>query len=327
MDTRKKRITRWIIAIAIAALLLGAEFLWKNVISVEKEPFIVCAPEDMEKAFKHALKMAGMNSEYEIIMTDDPTNANILVDYAKEKDESFIKFAFSTFIVGYSPNNSYSDKLAKNSLFVVSPYIKDAYEINLTKLIDDIIANKDIEDYGIEGYSKMKVVYPAESTIYWHDFYNLMLIAANNGKYPVSASDYAKAVSKLNSFFASKNTEGVTDFEDRVIRYGGFTPDIFYIMPEIIFLSKKYDVDYIYPTETLYFNYYLKADELGSRIIPFFDERDFTFWKTFYDKLYNYRTDKKTTISSINGYIEDVRNVYNIVPITEAVHPQIEAKE
>lgn len=334
MEARKKRIKLWVIFAIIAMLLLGAEALYKNVIIKEKEPFMVYAPNEMEGAFNAALRDAKLKSDYKIVLTDNKEEAMVRILYSDDiKDKPFKEelkpFAFSPFIVGYSPDDSHSKKLKEKSLVEVSPY-SSMYEIDLTKLIDAVIDGKNLKDYGIDGYGKIKVVYPDKSTVYWYDFYNLMLITANNGDYPVTSSEYNKAVSKLNQFFASENAKAVTNFSDEVIRHGGFSPDIFYIMPEYLFVTKAYYVDYLYPTETIYFNCYIEFVNLGSQI-----SRDNAMKKhsefsdNFYEKLgrVGYRTKENQRCLWNNSYIQGVRNEYNIVPISEVVSFKIEKEE
>ena len=171
MQVRKKRIKGWIIMVMIAFALLSCDYLFGKDFGKPKENLVICAPNDMEKAFKFALKRAGMKSKYNIVITDNPKNANIVVDYAKDADSSYEKLAFSPFIVAYDDEKSYLKKLEDSELVKKSAYEDTIYEIDLLSIVNATIDGKKLDEYGIEGFENVKVVYPAESTIYWHDFY------------------------------------------------------------------------------------------------------------------------------------------------------------
>lgn len=321
---REQRITWWIIWIIIAVGFIGIEAFCTNVISKEKEPFYVYAPSDMKEAFKRALKMSDMSSEYEVIMTDSEENANVVVSYNKENDSSYTQFAFSPYVVAYSYD--YSSDFFECELVKERMNLKGYYEISLSNLIDAILNEKEWKDYGLEDVGMIQVAYPDPSTVYWESFYNLMLIAANGGKYPTESSSYSKAVTKLSNFFASDNTYAITDFYEKLSFSGGFNKDIFYIAPEKLFINKKWNVSFFAPTETLPFNYYLKADSLGSRILPNLNK--YTDWdsSTFYTNLNGvyYRSKSYPELYWNSRNIKGFRNIFNIVRIPDSVDWQVE---
>ena len=274
-SARKMRITQWIYWILLAFLLIGADYFYTNVILKERESFKVYAPSDMEDAFKVAFKLSKLDSDYDFVMTDNPDEANVSICYGTDADDTCSRVAFSPFVILYSAN---VDKIFLESDIVEeNASYKGSYEINLSKLINVVITDKEWKDYGVEGFGKVKVAYPDPKTEYWHDFYDLMLIAANDGTYPIEIAEYNNAVLKLEAFFASDNAEAILDFKEKVFMSGGFTKDILYIGPEKLFfdINKNYQGNLFAPTETIYFNYYLKTDEVGSKILLYLDENDF----------------------------------------------------
>ena len=94
----RNRIVCWILCLAIALGLFFHQEV-KNFVDekflVEKASIYVYAHEDMEEGFKRALKMSGMKSTHKIVMTDDETKANIIVNTQKEYDPEYEKIAFS----------------------------------------------------------------------------------------------------------------------------------------------------------------------------------------------------------------------------------------
>ena len=323
-NVRKKRLVQWAICIVLAVLFILSENLYNYY--KEREFFTVCAPADMEGAFKAALKMADIDWDYELVMTDNPTNANVVIDYAKENNDSFMKIAFSPFAVAYCNDSYYAKTLLKSDFLQSSPYEDSYFEINLSEVIDIILENGDWEDYGIKGFDKVKVIYPDPSSIYWHDFYNLMLIAANEGKYPITESEYENASKVLSRFFESENTEACINYKEKILSKGGFTQDILYIGTEkylsSIATSLGESARFIYPTETVYFNYYMKTDEVGNKILPTLNkENNASYMADFYYYLNEnlYRSMDYLAINEDLRIISDERDVYNIVNIPEDV--------
>ena len=66
----------------------------------------------------------------------------------------------------------------------------------------------------------------------------------------------------------------------------------------------------LYPTRTVYFNYYIKTNELGSKLIE--NVEDSKFYEKLKDKFY--RSEKKSEILSHDA-IYGERNAFNIVDV------------
>ena len=322
MSARTGRITWWAICL-IAATIFFAIDSNSDELFKEKTPFYVCAPSDMEEAFEVAVKAAGMKSDYKIVITDNREIANVVVDYAKENDETFTKFVYTPFVVAYSNDSDYLKKLQKNNLITESNSAKNVLNIDVLNLIEIIKNESDWEDYGIDGFEKVKVAYPSQNSIYWNDFYNFMLVTVNNGVYPSETSEYEQAVTIINEFLMNKNAIPLDTFETLVRK--GFTQDILYIGPEKVFVDAANDYSQhgalFYPTKTVYFNYYLKTDELGSKILSSFDAVT-SFDGSFYGNLVDeyYRSESFPRISTSNGdYVGYDSNAFDVADIPKGI--------
>ncbi len=321
MSIRKKRIISWIVYLIFAGVLLVLDnFDIMNTLFKEKTSITVYAPSDMEKAFKAALKTSGLSSDYKIEITSNP-NANLCVAYGKENDPSYTKFAFSPFVIAYNTDDDYLDALKESNILIPSKFQKDYFEIDFLKVINEVIKEGNWSNLGIVDLEKIKVFYPSEETVYWNDFYDFMLVTVNNGNYPKTEIELQKSIEAINKFINSPYTDAVSDFYEQVSRVGGFPESAFFILPEKTLFSiynrsasngSTYLVQVLYPTATVYFNYYIKGDNLGQSIISAFET------SKFYSKLHgqDYRSIQQPNISYSNGkYIFGKRNIYNVIKI------------
>lgn len=316
-DVRTRRIKAWIIWVIIAFSFIGVEALFANVILKEKEEILVYAPSDMQSAFERVLVTADISSDYKVVMTNEEADADISVVNDKENDDTYQKIAYSPYVVAYG--YSYEKKLESSDIFEDS-------KINLSKLIDAIINEKEWKDFGIDVKGKIKVVYPDMKTKYWDSFYNLMLIAANGGKYPAYSSEYNKALAKVTSFLSSDNTYAVLNMSEKVAISGGFNLDVFYIGTEKEFLDMERNMSMFSLTETVSFNYYVKIDDISKKILPYREKYNNWSSATFNTNLNHayYRCEDMATIINNPSFVKSFSNVHNIVRIPEKTNIQIE---
>ncbi len=315
---RKKRFVFWAICIVIA-LIFG--YIDEEHFS-EKISVNVYAPDDMEKAFSAALKEAGLNSTHRIKMISEKEDADIIVDYSKEDDEEYSKFAFSPFVIAYNSDDDNLDEMEESGLILISEYYEDDYyDIDFKMVIDEVIEEGKWSNLGVddEDLNNIKIFYPAESTIYWDNFYDFMLVTVNNGEYPKDSQELENAEEYIERFLRSDFTEPVTDFEEQVVRTNGFPESAFYVLPEHtgFYVSSETSeyARFFYPTETVNFNYYLKTNsDVGKQIVNSIDDSD----SIFYDKLSqkSYRSQSVATIDpSIFNRIYDDRDAYKVVEV------------
>ena len=114
----------------------------------------------------------------------------------------------------------------------------------------------------------------------------------------------------------SNYTEAVSDYSQQIARTGGFTRNAFWILPENEFFSLNKNVKSIYPTITVYCNYYVKGDEIGKKVI---DTLNVSNWygHVFYNKLYYSGYRSKDYPNIYNGWdtFKGARDIYNIAQI------------
>lgn len=319
---RKGRIWSWIAAI-IAALVLSLGEGFFETITAEKNPLYVYAPSDMETAFKRALKCAGLIGEYTIVMTDDMSQANCVVQTGKEFDSEYTKIAYTPFVVAYNKSDSNIKKMVKSGLLEEAFFDNDYHEINFNKVVEEVVEEGKWENFGLKDLGTMKVFYPAPETEYYCDYYDFMLVAVNGGIYPKNESDLEKAMEQIKRFEQSNYTEAVTDFEEKFDRVGGFMENCLYLIPEKVAgdlagRNSQYG-RLFYPTTTVYVNYYVKVDELGSKLVEVFDISG-TVNGNFYDYLENenYRNSWDNTLeSAMSSYLYEERDVYNVLYLDE----------
>lgn len=321
MNPRSARIKQWVITAIVAIAIFGVGKLIEYKENLpEKQTITICAPQDMEGAFKDAIKMSDLKRTHKIVMSDNP-NSNIYVTYGKQGDVNYQKFAFSPFIVAYSNDESCYKALKKSEVCIPSVYDDEYYEINFLKVINEVIGDGQWSNLGIEKQDKIKVFYPSEETVYWSDFYNFLLVTVNNGRYPETVSELQTAEKVIEDFINSQYTEGISDFDEQAKRIGGFPTTAFYVLPEKdAYQLRENDggyVRFLYPTQTVYFNYYIKGDELGKQIIEAFDQSSVLY--DFYYELAaeSYRSSLISTLKD-SARVYDDRNVYNVVQIPEA---------
>lgn len=314
MSMRGKRITQWILTILIAAgLIYGGNFFQK--IFAEKTPLTVCAPADMKDAFKAALSASGLSSQYTIVMTDNKEGADIVVDYGVEEDSSYKNFAFSPFVIAYNSSDSCFKALKKANTVVPSEYNNKFYEIDFLKVIEEINDDGKWENLGLADHNTIRLFYPARSTVYWHDFYNFMLLTVNGGKYPKTSEEMTKAIEVIEQFEKSECTEAVTDFDEKIERTGGFAENAIYVIPEKTVYALALDHDekarLFFPLATVNFNYYVKGvSEQGSTVVSSFSDK-------LYSKLEykDYRNQKAYELGDDYSLVYDERDVYQTIEI------------
>ena len=312
---RKSRILFWFICLIIAVLLIiGNEFVSGNIIK-EKKAITVYAPKDMDSAFKVALRKTELSKNYKIVMVEDE-NADICVGYAKENDKQYSKFAFSPFIVAYNHEDKYYKEMKKAEVLKLSQYNDRLYEIDLQRIINEVISEGEWQNLGIKDLQKIKIFYPSEDTVYYNDFYDFMLVTVNNGIYPIEEECLKKATDMIKKFEESPYTEAVSDFSTKVKRVGGFPNNVLWIIPEktayelAYYNGKKRYVRVLYPINTVYFNYYIKGNELGEKLINEAEESN--FYKLLNKS--NYRNDYTSDVK-LKDAVFGARDEYNVVDI------------
>lgn len=314
---RKSRILHWVICLVVAFALFMGEG-WFNAITAEKTPLYVYAPSDMKSAFKRALKSAGMKGDYEIVITDDISKANIVVETGKEFDPNYTKVAYSPFVVVYSTEDKNIKNMGKAGL-LKDAFFNDKYkEIDFNMVIKEVIEDGAWSNLGVKDMGTMHVYYPAPGSAYYADYYDFMLVTVNGGIYPKDATELEKAIEQIERFENSDYTEAVSDFEEKLDRVGGFMENTLFLLPEkeagdLASSNSKYG-RLFYPTTTLYVNWYVKADELGMKLVKVFDDPN-TFVGNFYDYIEDeeYRNSYDDMLDGITDYLYDERDVYNVI--------------
>lgn len=316
---KKGRIGLWIFCIILSAGLLFADYAKDNIVIPEKTPIYLYAPEDMTAAFQRAVLVGDLSSTHKLITTKDIEKANIVVGTVKEDDPEYEKFAYSPFIVGYYEKDSYADKLKKSGLLSESIYNEssDYLEIDFLQAVNAVIKGESWEKFGLDGIGKVKIFYPDKSTIYWTDFYDFMLVTVNNGKYPKTDEEMKKAVQTIEAFEKSEYTEALINFDEKLERLGGFTKDVFWILPEKLISDLaygNYHTNLLYPKTTVYMNYYIKYDEVGKKLKPYYNLTGF-IGENFYAKLNGslYRTPEDSVLGNISDYVYYERDTYNVL--------------
>ena len=314
---RKSRIKFWILTLIVAFVMYIAEgFVAK--LNVEKTPLYVYAPKDMEEAFESALKLSELKGAYEITMTDDISKANIVVEMGKEFESGYTKLAYSPFVVAYSYEGKNIKTMIKNGLLQEAFHNNSYYEIYFNKIVEEVIEEGNWETFGVKDLGKIKVIYPAPGTTYYHDYYDFMLVTVNGGTYPKTETDLKLAMEQIERFESSNYTEAVTDFAEKYNRTGGFAENTLYLIPEreadsLSRNQNKYG-RLFYPTVTVNANYYIKADELGQKLVAFFGVE--SFWESdFYCNIANirYRNDEDNTINTFSNGLAGTRDEYNVL--------------
>ena len=286
----------------------------------EKPSIMVYAPEDMKSAFTSAFNEAELGDEYKINITTKKDNADIIVDYSKEDDEEYLRFAYSPFVVSYSLDIAYLDDMKKSGLIHKSEYYSNShdYEINFKMLVDEVIEEGKWANLGVDDLNSIKIFYPAQTTIYWNDFYDFLLVTVNDGSYPKTLDELKLAEEYAEKFFNSSCTEPVTDFYEQLVRTNGFPTSSFYVFPEKASIEfSSYVGEHtrlFYPTNTVNFNYYVKAEnEIAQNVLEKID--DSSFYKKLAKK--RYRSEKYIEISGDSLFIKTsgLRNAYNVVEV------------
>lgn len=314
---RKNRILWWVLCLVLAFITFKSESFFAKM-NVEKLPLYVYAPKKMEQAFNTALKSANLKDEYEIIMTNDSSNANITVQMGKEFDDEYTKIAYSPFVIAYSSEDKNIENMIDKGLLQDAFFDAEYKEINFNKVIEEVLKEGKWENLGVEDMGTINVYYPAPDTDYYTDYYDFMLVTVNAGKYPKDENELKKAMEQISNFENSEYTEAINNFDEKIIRTGGFMENSIYLLPEqeawmISNTSSNYG-RLFYPTITVYANYYVKADELGSKLVDVFDDPN-TFSGNFYEKIDEviYRNDWDNKLGTFSRYLYGERDVYNVL--------------
>lgn len=312
---RAKRLSQWILTIVVAMVLIFGENAIKQLFFTEKTPITVYAPESMQSAFKKALSASDL-SNCKIVMTDDKSKADITVDYGKENDSRYMQFAFSPFIIAYNTDDDRFKELKNAEILVSSEYNKKLYEIDFLEVIDEVIEEGKWKNLGVKDIGTIRLFYPAETTEYWHDFYNFMLMTVNDGKYPSTETEMEKAVEYVERFINSEYTEAVVDFSERLNRTDGFCEKCFYVMPEATAKQLSNDkseyVRLLFPLQTTYMYYYVIGNtDNGKSVVNAIKGSDF-FYKL---KGNNYRSTEYYELGDVYRSVYDERDVYNLIEV------------
>jgi len=321
-----KKVFWWVLGVIVAGLFwrVGeyADYQATLPTEAEKQAITVYAPEDMETAFNNALKVANLEETHKIVMVED-NNANICVEYAKQNDADYQKLAFTPFVVAYNTSSNNKKKLAEVKVLLESPYDDDYLEVDFLKIINEAIGEGKWANLNLEDENELKIFYPGEDTIYWHDFHDFLLVTVNNGKYPKTETEMQKAEETIEKFINSDCTEGVTNFYEQVQRTGGFPTSVIYILTEKdaldICSKQSKNANTYYPTNVVYFNYYIKVDENGKQISDYFDKikggfpSDYNFFHRLAEK--RYRNDKYSDLKASSDNVGYERDIYNAVKI------------
>lgn len=318
----------WVLGVIIAGLLwrVGeyADYQATLPTEAEKQAITVYAPKDMETAFNNALKVANLDETHKIVMVED-SNANICVEYAKQNNADYQKLAFTPFVVAYNTGSSSQKSLKAAEVFIPARYDNDYLDVDFLKIINEAIGEGKWANLNLGNENELKVFYPSEDSVYWHDFHDFLLVTVNNGIYPKTETEMQNAEEIIEKFINSDCTEGVTDFYEQVQRTGGFPTSVIYILTEKdaldICSAQSKNANTYYPTNTVYFNYYIKGDETGQEIIDFLDEIEDGFLNDtdFYYRLSEkrYRSVKYSDLKYTSDNTNYERDVYNVVKIPE----------
>lgn len=309
MNLRKNRLYRlllWILTIFIAILSTSIY----QYFFAPKTAIVVDCPSDMLSAFKSALKQTTDPKKFKIVI--DNSKPDLIVGYAKESDNAYKQIAFSPFVIGYTSDNNLEKKLEKLNTLIESKFSTEYYDLDFSKVFDAIINNADLVELGFNN--DLVIICPSESSIYWHDFYNFMLITGNNGVYPNSQEE--KTVKeKISKFFSSSHIRMTNNFENQIINTDGFSNKVLYIIPEQTLENlsyvKGYSCKVLYPLNTVNFYYYVKnCSSNGNKIFSATNSKDFVHYLHFN----YYRSNEDPSIFSYR-YCDGIRNLYNAVEI------------
>lgn len=316
-DNRIKRILCWGLFSIMACFIA----LFYHGCIKEKQPIKVYAPKDMSVAFDCAMYNSELGWEYKIEMVEDEGLADICVKCSHEDNNDDIKIAYSPIVVGYSQNKYNFDKLKEKNILIPSEYNSDNFEIVFLKIVNEVINEGKWLNLGIEELNQVKVFYPSEDTPYWDYFYDFMLVTVNNGNYPNTDAELKSSKEIVKRFIESKYTEQFDNIEEQLNRTGGFTDNALWILPEKDLINLNLECRVLYPTNTVYVNFYAEADEIGSKLVGDFDKQSILVGNFYYGLNRNgYRTEKDSKFNFNNGNynkIYDLRNEYSIAKIPE----------
>lgn len=318
MRIRGKRVFAWIIASVFAFLCFSGtiEKIVSGFIS-EKSYINICAPSFTQKAWNEAIKASGLSGSYKGMIVDNPEDAEILVEYSKEGDMRYTLFAYSPFVIAVNNDNGYFKDLKNTNLITPSEFNSDYYELELMEIISEVNGQCLWENLGINDNGKIRVYYPAESTVYWHDFYNFLLLTVNGGIYPSTKQEMDNAAQTVQKFLDSQYTEGVTEYKEKIIRTGGVPTNVIYLGTEESLRramdSLNYTACMLFPKVTSNFNLYVTSNtELGANVVGGMESK-------FYDKLAGcyFRSTVVSSLYSKSDHFTGLRNVYEVQQIPD----------
>lgn len=310
MNLSKKKVLRLVIGI----VLILITFLIYTYISRPTKLIVIYGPEDMYYAFKSTLNNTDLGKCKIVMDTKSKNEACIVVEYNKENDNNYTQIAFSPFVIGYNSKSELSEKPEKFNIFAESKFSSDIYDFDFSKLIN-AINNDNVEELGFN--KNLIIICPSGDSIYWHDFYNFMLVNANNGSYPYSQAEMKRVKEKLLVFFDSSHIKMTNNFETQLALTEGFSDKVLYIMPEHELLQissyNEYSPMVFYPINTVNFNYYAKSNSPDGAKIIYNTNSD-----TFANKLHSqfYRCSKNASILTKSKYSDHgQRDSYNEIRV------------
>lgn len=312
MRIKGKRIFAWILASIVALLCFtGVVEGVVTYFTAEKLPIYIYSPNEMSDAWNKAMSAAELKHDYQGYIVDNQKEADVVVDYGKENDNNYKLFAYSPFTIAYSISKDNHKAMSNAGILTSNKFDENCMELELLKVIQEVNGEGSWDNLGLDGYGKIQIFYPAESTVYWHDFYNFMLLTANDGVYPTTQVEMKSAVDTVQKFIESPCTEAIESYQERVVRTGGIPNGVLYIGPEQVLRNEivncaGYKFYLAFPKVTSNFNYYVKSNsEIGNRLISGMSS-------TFYNELIKwfYRNDLESKVSTDSDNIGGLRNVY-----------------
>lgn len=313
-----KRFRYWIILILAG---FGCSLLYSFLIK-ERDVIVLDVPSDMKWAFNMSLIKSDELSIFDNkIVIQNSDNASIVIGYGKENDESYYKIAFSPFVIAYSNDKDKLKELKKSDLLVKSEYGNNKsnnntsefeFDFDLKILLNEVIGEGKWKNVGISDVDEIKVYYPSEDSVYWHDFYNFMLININDGIYPQNAYELSKCENVIKKFLDKTNTIPVSDLEEELSIIGEFSKNSLYIFPEkAICEVDDYKSMVFYSKYVTMFNYYAKPiDETGKELLDNFSIKN----KYYRDK------NGKDISPGLDGNPSGIRNSFNGINIDTAIN-------
>ena len=318
MNMRKKRLAQWGAAIMLVTVLFVLDKVITDQYFTERNPVTVYAPEDMKSAFKSAVKSANLASENEIVITNNATEADVIIGYGKENDAEYTKIAFSPFVIGYNKKDTYFKQLWKAGILIPNEYDEGFFEIDFLKVVNEAIGSGQWKNLGVKDQGTITIFYPDKDTPYWHDFYNFMLLTINGGTYPETSTEMNKAVEVMEKFENSSFTESIKNFDEQIVRTSGFGSNILYVLPEKVLFDLALDNEQttrvFFPLKTSYFNYFVKGNsDIGKKVVDNFKDDSYSSLRNN-----DYRNSSEYELNNSYSCVLDERDIFKAVEIPKS---------